>query len=99
MPPKVLLMDYDSHMDPEFTIKATTHNIHPYLFLEHLTHVLQPLDVGVFLLYKHWHKKAVQHATCDFDLEYNVASFMRGHARGSSGNMQERNNLQCIPKG
>jgi hypothetical protein len=64
-------------MDPEFTIKATAHNIHPYPFPGHLTHVLQPLDVGVFQPYKHWHKKAVQHAMRNLDLDYNVASFMR----------------------
>jgi hypothetical protein len=81
-PPKVLLMDrHGSHMDPEFTLRATAHNIHPYPFPGHLTHVLQPLDVGVFQPYKHWHKKAVQHAMRNLDLDYNVASFMR--------NMQE----------
>jgi hypothetical protein len=59
-PPKVLLMDlHGSHIDPDFTIKAIASNIHPYPFPGHLTHVLQPLDVGVFQPYKHWHKKAV----------------------------------------
>ena len=67
---------HGSHMDPDFTIKATAHNIHPYPFLGHLTHVLQPLDVGVFQPYKHWHKKAVQHAMHNLDIDYNVASFL-----------------------
>jgi hypothetical protein len=76
-PPKVLLIDqHSSHMDPNFTIKATAHNIHLYPFPSHLTYVLQPLDVGVFQPYKHWHKKAVQHAMRNLDLDYNVASFM-----------------------
>jgi DDE superfamily endonuclease len=53
-PLKVLLIDqHSSHMDPEFTIKATVHNIHPYPFPSHLTYVLQPLNVGVFQPYKH----------------------------------------------
>lgn len=53
-PIKVLLMDqHRSHMDPDFIIKATALNIHPYPFPGHLTHVLQPLDVGVFQPYKH----------------------------------------------
>jgi hypothetical protein len=53
-PMKVLLMDqHRSHMDLDFVIKATASNIHPYPFLGHLTHVLQPLDVGVFQPYKH----------------------------------------------
>jgi len=70
-------------MDPGFTIKATVYNIHPYPVPRHLTHVLQPLDVGVFQPYsfKHWHKKAVQYTMRNLDLDYNVASFMH--------NMQE----------
>jgi len=53
-PLKVLLMDqHGSHMDPDFTIKATTSNIHPYPFPSHLTYVLQPLDVKVFQPYKY----------------------------------------------
>ena len=71
-PPKVLLMDrHGSHMQDDFIIKATDHNIHPY------PHILQPLDVGVFQPYKHWHKKAVQHAMHNLDIDYNVASFLR----------------------
>ena len=77
-PPKVLLMDqHGSHMDDDFIIKATENNIHPFPFPGHLTHVLQPLDVGVFQPYKHWHKKAVQHAMHNLNIDYNVASFLR----------------------
>jgi len=77
-PPKVLLMDqHRSHMDPDFTIKATASNIHPYPFPGYLTHVLQPLDVRVFQPYKHWHAKAIQHAMHNLDLNYNIASFMQ----------------------
>ena len=77
-PPKVLLMDrHRSYMQDDFVIKATDHNIHPYPFPRHLTHILQPLDVGVFQPYKHWHKKAVQHAMRNLDIDYNVASFLR----------------------
>ena len=64
-------------MDLDFIIKAIASNIHPYPFPGHLTHILQPLDVGVFQPYKHWHKKAVQHAMCNLDLDYNIASFMQ----------------------
>jgi hypothetical protein len=53
-PLKVLFIDrHSSYIDPNFTIKATLHNIHPYPFLKHLTHILQPLNVSVFQLYKH----------------------------------------------
>jgi hypothetical protein len=53
-PLKVLLIDqHSSYIDPKFTLRATAHNIHPYPFLGHLTHILQPLNVGVFQPYKH----------------------------------------------
>jgi hypothetical protein len=53
-PPKVLLIDqHSSYIDPEFTLRATAHNIHLYPFPSHLTHVLQLLDVGIFQPYKH----------------------------------------------
>jgi hypothetical protein len=51
---KLLLLDsHSSHQTPEFTIFAVENNILIYTFPSHLTHVLQPLDVGVFQPYKH----------------------------------------------
>jgi len=77
-PKRVLLMDgHNSHITPEFTLRASKANIHPYQFPSHLTHVMQPLDVGVFQPYKHWHKKAIQHAMRNLDVDYNIASFFR----------------------
>jgi DDE superfamily endonuclease len=53
-PLKVLLMDqHGSYMDLDFIIKATAANIHLYPFPSYFTHILQPLDVGVFQPYKH----------------------------------------------
>ena len=76
--PKVLLLDsHASHRTPEFTMLATDHNIHPYAFPSHLTHVLQPLDVGIFHPYKHWHKDAVHRVLRSLDFEYNTSSFIR----------------------
>jgi hypothetical protein len=40
-PQKALLIDrHGSYMDPDFTIKATAYNIHPYPFPGHLTPIL-----------------------------------------------------------
>jgi hypothetical protein len=76
--PKVLLMDqHGSYMDPLFTLKALEYSIIPYAFPGHLTHILQPLDVGVFQPYKHWHQKAVQYAIRSLDFDYTIASFFR----------------------
>jgi hypothetical protein len=77
-PPKVLLMDqHGSHITEEFIIKATDHNIRPFPFPSHLTHILQPRYVSVFQPYKHWHKQAIQHATRSLDIKYTIASFFQ----------------------
>ena len=57
---KMLLMDnHGSHRTPQFILLARWNNIIPYSFPAHLTHCIQPLDVGVFQPYKHWHNKAI----------------------------------------
>ncbi|KFY97969.1 hypothetical protein V498_01766 [Pseudogymnoascus sp. VKM F-4517 (FW-2822)] len=76
--PKVLLLDsHTSHISCEFIIAAAGSYIQLYTFPSHLTHILQPLDVGIFQPYKHYHKEAVLKAIRDMDLEYNIASFIR----------------------
>ena len=47
--PKVLLLDsHTSHHYPPFAILAEKHHIYPFTFPSHLTHIMQPLDVGIF---------------------------------------------------
>lgn len=66
-----------THEYPDFVIKAAEHHIALHVFLSHLTHTLQPLDVGVFRPWKHYHNKAIQNAIRSFDFEYTVSSFFR----------------------
>lgn len=48
-PWKILLLDgYESHRTDPFQLKAAEHHIKLFYFPSHLTHVLQPLDVGIF---------------------------------------------------
>jgi hypothetical protein len=48
-PPKLLLMDnHGSHRTPEFINLAVQHNIVPFSFPAHLTHCMQPCDIGIF---------------------------------------------------
>jgi hypothetical protein len=77
-PYRLLLMDnHESHRTPEFILLANKHNIVLYPFLPHMTHCMQPLDVGVFHPYKHWHNKAIQYALENLDFEYTISSFLR----------------------
>ena len=77
-PMKLLLMDgHASHKAPGFVLLAHKHNVIPYTFPSHLTHVMQPLDVGIFQPYKHWHKVAIEHAMRNLNVDYNIASFLQ----------------------
>lgn len=77
-PYKMLLMDNQScHTNPQLILLAEKNNVILFTFPAHLTHCMQPLDVGVFQPYKHWHNKAVQYATESLDFEYTIASFFR----------------------
>jgi hypothetical protein len=77
-PWKLLLLDgHASHECPQFVLKAEENNIALFRFPSHLTHILQPLDVGVFRPWKHWHKQAVLNALRSLDLEYNIRSLFR----------------------
>jgi hypothetical protein len=77
-PYKILLMDnHGSHLTPQFVLLARANNIVPFTFPAHLTHCMQPLDVGVFQSYKHWHNKAIQCALESLDFEYTISSFLR----------------------
>jgi hypothetical protein len=76
--PKLLLMDnHGSHITPEFILLARANNVIPFSFPAHLTHCMQPRDVGIFQAMKHWHSKAIQCALETLDFDYTVGSFFR----------------------
>jgi DDE superfamily endonuclease len=77
-PWKLLLLDgQKSHETPDFILKSLANNIEIMEYPSHMTHILQPLDVGVFRQWKHWHQKAIMVALRSFDLEYSISSFFR----------------------
>jgi len=61
----------------DFVIKCHENKVIPIAFPSHLTHVLQPLDVGVFRPWKHYHNKAIYDALHSLDIEYTISSFFR----------------------
>ena len=75
---RILLLDgHITHCQDDFIIKCHENHIVPYQFPSHLTHVLQPLDVGVFRPWKHYHNKAIHHALHSLDMEYTMTSLFR----------------------
>ncbi|KAJ6096532.1 hypothetical protein N7486_007278 [Penicillium sp. IBT 16267x] len=61
---RMLLCDqFGSHLTYEFVKYCEDHNIILFFLPAHSSHLLQPLDVGVFSAYKHWHSEWVYDAT------------------------------------
>jgi DDE superfamily endonuclease. len=59
----VLCDRFGSHFTRQFGEFCEKNNINLFFLLPHSSYFLQPLDVGVFSAYKHWHNEAVESAT------------------------------------
>src|ERR1700726_118535 len=69
--------NHGSHKTSEFIQLANDNHILLYPLIVHLTHCIQPLDVGVFQPYKHWHDVAIKDALAGLDIEYGLRSFLK----------------------
>ena len=57
---RLLILDgYGSHLTYEFYEYAQKHKIELFALPPHSTHLTQPLDVGCFQSYKHYHSEAI----------------------------------------
>ena len=68
--------NHGSHETPEFIKLANENHILLYPLLAYMTHYMQPLDVGVFQPYKHWHNIAIKDTVASLDIEYSLRSFL-----------------------
>ncbi|KAJ5436843.1 hypothetical protein N7445_007728 [Penicillium cf. griseofulvum] len=59
----VLCDRFGSHLTRQFIEYCNKNNIILFFLLSYTSHILQPLDVGVFSVYKHWYSEAVEAAT------------------------------------
>lgn len=74
---RILIMDgYGSHDTCEFLEYCEEHNIIPFTFPSHTTHLLQPLDVCVFQPAKHYHSEAVNEAVCTGAEAFSKVDFL-----------------------
>ena len=74
---RLLLMDgHTSHLTYEFISYCESHNIIPFCLPPHSTDKLHPLDLVVFLPYKHWHAEAVDAATRTGCTAFNKVEFL-----------------------
>ena len=72
----MLIFDgYGSHVTQDFIKYCQEHRIRPFQLLPHSTHLLQPLDVGVFQKFKHEFKELIREKVFLRAREINKADF------------------------
>ena len=64
--------NHESHKTPKFIKLINENHIFFYSLISHLTHCMQPLNVGVFQPYKYWHDVAIQNALANLELKYGI---------------------------
>lgn len=76
---RLLLVDnHGSHLTTEFFLKATAAKIEIFPLPAHSTHKLQPLDVGVFQSYKHFHQNHLRREIAWGNFSYDRTDFLSG---------------------
>jgi hypothetical protein len=76
--PKLLLFDrHSSYCTDEFKVLATQNNIILYQFPAYLIYIIQPLDIGCFHIWKHFHNLAIYKSLHNLQNTYNSATFLR----------------------
>src|SRR5436853_7871515 len=73
----LFINNHESHETSKFLKLANDNHILPYPLIPHLTHCMQPLDVGVFQPYKHWHDVAIRDALTNLSFKYDIRSFLQ----------------------
>ena len=85
--------NHGSHRTPEFIQLANEHHIRPFPFPAHLTHCMQPLDVGLFHPYKHWQQVALNKSLANLIVDYSMIDFL-GDLAGIRDKTFTKKNIQ-----
>src|SRR6266480_3922774 len=73
---RLLLLDnHECYLSLEFREYCEAEGIIPFTLPPHITHFLQPLNVGYFQPNKHYHREAVNEATRIGNRDYNRMDF------------------------
>jgi len=74
---RLLVMDgHGSHLTREFVTYCYENRITPFLLPPHSTHLLQPLDIGVFQSFKHYHQEVLEESIRFGGIDYNKTDFL-----------------------
>ncbi|KAI0996277.1 hypothetical protein K3495_g11903 [Podosphaera aphanis] len=75
---RLLIMDgHGSHLTFEFINYCEAHKVFPFLLPPHSTHLLEPLDIGIFQQYKNYHQELLDDKIRIGGLQYKQEDFFR----------------------
>jgi hypothetical protein len=74
----LIIGGHGSYLTIEFVSYCYENKITPFLLPAHSTHLLQPLDIGVFQSFKHHHQYVLEEQIRYGGLDYSKADFLAG---------------------
>ena len=75
----LLIIDgHSSHLTNEFIDYCWAEDIISFLLPAHTTHLLQPLDIGIFQSYKHYHQESLEESIRYGGVDYKKMVFLAG---------------------
>jgi hypothetical protein len=78
----MLIFDgHRSYVSELFLVYYWQHKIIPFQLSPHSTHLLQPLDIGIFQPLKHWHQIDIQQTIQYRDCEYSKIDFLNAYRK------------------
>jgi hypothetical protein len=96
---RMLIFDgHGSHLTDEFLIYAWQNNIIPFLFPSYTTHLLQPLDIGIFQPLKHWHQEDIFNKIQYGNISYDKVDFLNGFQKIRNNTFKSRSILSAWHK-
>ncbi|KAJ5547802.1 hypothetical protein N7513_005036 [Penicillium frequentans] len=88
---------FGSHLTYEFAKFYEKKKILPFCLPPHSSHILQPLDVGVFHVYKHWHSQAIEEATATGCTKFTKTEFLAAISSIRQKTFKKFDNQQRLP--
>jgi hypothetical protein len=96
---RMLIFDgHGSHTSKEFLYYCWAHKIVPFQLPPHSTHLLQPLDIGLFQPLKHWHQVSIAEKIQYGDITYTKVDFLKAYQSIRDKTFRLRNILSAFKK-
>lgn len=91
----MLMNNYENYCIPKFVLLINKNHIDFCFLFFHMSHCMQPFDVGIFQFYKHWHDVTIQNAFAKFNTEYSLNRFFQNFTK-IWNNIFKKSNIRFV---